>query len=189
MDEVGECFFHEKYIYLGWLRDGNLGEGNYIVFNEYVGKADLRERHTASKAESSLCELNHLIKLSFTYCLQLLFLIMSILFILCLFWLHLCNHVKFFAFRTNLNLYSARRNYCSNLHLCWSFFSVNLSILFICESEIDQIFLLLNYVNPNFMFLLKLAFNVRTRYRLHFLLRLQYSCFIFRLHQLNSYFV
>ena len=64
-------------------------------------------------------------------------------------YLHLCNHVRYVTFNTNLNLHRKNKTRKSLLNI-WTFLSLVMLGLLLAECERDQILLFIIYINPNF---------------------------------------
>ena len=78
---------------------------------------------------------------------QLLLVILSLITLLCLVWLKLCSEVHYVLFSTNLNLHSKQKILRSPCYMLW--FSANLLILLLADSEMYQISSLLIILTPS----------------------------------------
>ena len=77
--------------------------------------------------------------------------------LLWLYYLHLCSHMKYVTFNTNLNLYSKKKNILISPQCIWTFLSFIMQGLLLCEGEFDQILLFIIRSNPNYGSIVDLA--------------------------------
>ena len=100
------------------------------------------------------------INLVLSHFLLLIFLVTSSFLLLICLWLQLCNQTRYAAFSTNLNLFSKKTLIPKSYPWTW-FLSANITMLLLSELEIEQIYLFIFYLNPNFIFFAKLVLKYK----------------------------
>ena len=63
--------------------------------------------------------------------------------------LHLCKHVRYVTFTTNLNLYSKKKTELKSPQCIWLYLSITILGLLLNECEKDKIFLFFICANPD----------------------------------------
>ena len=93
--------------------------------------------------------------------IQIHILCLGIFTLLWLSYLHLCNHVRYVSFNTNLNLYSKKKNILEFPKCIWTYLSLIFIGLLLSECENEQILLFIICMNPDFGSVFNLALKFR----------------------------
>ena len=99
-------------------------------------------------------------KLDITNILQIYIFGLGMITSLCISYLHLCNHVRYVCFSTNLNLLKKTKTFIPSSQCLSIIFSILILVL-LFELEGNLILIFFIHMNPNFIYLIDLFLKLR----------------------------